>query len=195
VARYRRGYYGALSGPIDIAGRATIVCLSAGTVHRPPPLGAEGYPYIESVAGAAYLLHRGIPEDRVQVEASSYDTIGNAYLTKLLHVDPAGWRRLAVVTSEFHMARSRAIFEWIFGLEPGKYSLHFEATPNDGLDGRLLERRIEKEAAALKSLRELATRVRDLPALHRWVHTEHNAYTVRGWAGRRTSQPDIVELY
>ncbi len=184
-----------LDRAIDIAGTATIVCLSSGTVHRPPPLNDEGYPYIESVAGAAYLLDKGIPDDRVQVEASSYDTIGNAYLTKLLHVDPVGWRRLAVVTSDFHMPRSRAIFEWVFGMEPGKYSLDFEATPDDGITGRLLERRIEKEAAALRSFRVLAKQIRDLPAVHKWFHTEHNAYTARGWATRRTSPPDIVEIY
>jgi len=117
------------------------------------------------------------------------------------HIDEAPSRRLgrlapiAIVTSAFHMPRSRAIFEWIFGLEPGKYSLHFEATQDEGLDGRLLARRIEKEAAALKSLRALAKQIRDLPALHRWFHTEHNAYTARGWIARRMSPPEIAELY
>lgn len=30
---------------------------------------------------------------------------------------PRGWRRLAVITSDFHMPRSQAIFEWLFGLQ------------------------------------------------------------------------------
>jgi hypothetical protein len=180
---------------MQIAGSASIVCLSAGTVHRPPPLNEEGYPYIESAAGAAYLLDNGVPAGRIQVEASSYDTIGNAYFTKLLHVDPAGWRRLAVITSEFHMPRSRVVFEWVFGLERGKYWLHFEATPDDGIESNLLERRLEKEAGALRHLREVVTQIRDLPSLHKWLFTEHNAYTAQGWVARRASAPEVVEIY
>ena len=121
---------------LELSSTAPIVCLSAATVHRPSPLNPEGYPILESVAGAAHLLARGVSAERIQVEASSYDTIGNAYFSKLLHVDPAGWRSLAIVTSEFHMPRSRAIFDWIFGMEPGKYQLRFEAAPNDGLSER-----------------------------------------------------------
>lgn len=47
---------------------------------------------------------------------SSYDTVGNAYYSLCIHVIPAGWRRLAVVTSDFHMPRSRALFADIYRL-------------------------------------------------------------------------------
>ena len=181
---------------IEVAGDvAPIVCLSAATVHRPPPLNEEGYPWLESVAGAAHLMARGFPSDRIQVEATSYDTIGNAYFTKLLHVDPAGWRRLAVITSEFHMPRTRAIFEWVFGLTPGRYELQFEATPDEGLEPYLFERRRIKEAAALNDLQQKIARIRDLATLHRWMYTEHNAYTAQGWTSRKASTPEIVEIY
>ena len=180
---------------LDVSDTAPIVCLSAATVHRPSPLNAEGYPILESVAGAAHLLARGVPPERIQVEATSYDTIGNAYFAKLLHVDPAGWKSLTIVTSEFHMLRSKAIFEWIFGMEPGKYRLRFEAAPDDGLSALLLQRRRDKEAAALRSLERVMQRIRDLPSLHRWVHTEHNAYTAEGWTNRRVSAPELVEIY
>jgi uncharacterized SAM-binding protein YcdF (DUF218 family) len=158
-------------------------------------LNAEGYPILESVAGAAHLLARGVSAARIQVEASSYDTIGNAYFSKLLHVDPAAWRNLAIVTSEFHMPRSRAIFEWVFGMEPKKYRLSFEAAPDDGLSEQLFQRRRDKEASALRSLQPLMRRIRDLRSLHRWIHTEHNAYTAEGWIDRRASAPELVELY
>ena len=103
---------------LEVGGAAPLVCLSAATVHRPSPLNVERYPILESVAGAAHLLARGVSAERIEVEASSYDTIGNAYFSKLLHVDPAGWRSLAIVTSEFHMPRSRAIFEWVLAWNP-----------------------------------------------------------------------------
>lgn len=180
---------------LELSGSAPIVCLSAATVHRPSPLNAEGYPILESVAGAAHLLQRGVPPERIQVEATSYDTIGNAYFSKLLHVDPAYWTNLVIITSEFHMARSRAIFEWVYGMEPGKYALQFEATPNDGLSGPLLQRRRDKESSAIVSLHTVLQRIRDLRALHRWMYTEHNAYTAEGWTSRRSSAPELVEIY
>jgi hypothetical protein len=180
---------------LELCGEAPIVCLSAGTVHHPPPLNQEGYPWLESVAGAKYLLSRGVPASRIQVESTSWDTIGNAYFAKLLHVDPAGWRRLLIVTSEFHMPRSRAIFEWVFGMEPGRYHLDFVASPDIGIDPVLLERRRAKEAAGLESLLKKASSVRDLPALHRWLHSEHEAYSPTGWISRRASARDIAELY
>ncbi|HYP07631.1 MAG TPA: YdcF family protein [Bryobacteraceae bacterium] len=180
---------------VELAGDAPIVCLSAGTVHRPPPLDPEGYPWLESVAGAAYLLARGVPPERIQVEASSYDTIGNAYFAKLLHVDPAGWRDLVVITSEFHMPRSRAIFEWVFGLTPERYAMRFEATADDGLLPELVERRRQREAASLRALTRVIERVRDLPTFHRWFYTEHNAYTATGWTSRKPAPLDVMEIY
>jgi hypothetical protein len=180
---------------LELCDEAPILCLSAGTVHHPPPLNEEGYPWLESVAGAKYLLSRGIPANRIQVEATSWDTIGNAYFAKLLHVDPAGWRRLLIVTSEFHMQRSRAIFEWVFGLDPGRYDLQFVATPDTGIDPVLLQRRRAKEAAGLESLLKIASRIRDLPTLHAWLYSEHTAYTPTGWLERRASPPGVAETY
>jgi hypothetical protein len=180
---------------VELGENAAIVCLSAGTVHRPPPLNGEGYPWLESAAGAAHLLARGVSPHRIQVEPISYDTIGNAYFAKLLHVDPAGWRKLVVITSEFHMPRSRAIFEWVFGLGRDTYDLRFEATTDDGLDPILLHRRRAKEAAALHSLRPVMDRIRDTDTLHRWMYTEHNAYTPQGWISRKASAPEVVEIY
>jgi hypothetical protein len=42
--------------------------------------------------------------------------VGNAYFSLSVHALPAGWRRLAVVTSDFHMPRTRALFAGIYGL-------------------------------------------------------------------------------
>lgn len=180
---------------IEVAGDAPVVCLSASTVHRPPPLTDQGYPWFESVAGAGYLLGRGVAADRIQVEATSYDTIGNAYFAKILHVDPPRWRKLIVITSEFHMPRSRAIFDWVFGMDAGVYQLRYEATADDGLSGALLERRRAKEASALQGLYGVMNRIKDGQALHRWMHTEHDAYTARGWLGRKASPPELSEIY
>ena len=44
-------------------------------------------------------------------QVSSFDTVGNAYFALTIHAIPAGWRKVAVVTSAFHMPRTRALFE------------------------------------------------------------------------------------
>jgi hypothetical protein len=93
------------------------------------------------------------------------------------------------------MPRSKAIFEWVFGMKPGNYELQFEATPNEGLNGSMLTRRMEKEAADLESLRAVIRRIRDLRSLHHWINTEHLAYTAEGWSQRRASSPELVEIY
>jgi hypothetical protein len=93
------------------------------------------------------------------------------------------------------MPRTRAIFEWIFGMEPGRYTLRYEATPDDGLTGNLLERRRKKEAEAYEGLEVLMNEIRDLRSLHRWLHSEHRAYTCEGWLRRSASPPDLVAIY
>lgn len=179
---------------LKVAEGAPIVCLSAGTVHRPHPLNSSGYPIFESVAGAAHLLSRGVAPERIQVEAASYDTVGNAYFAKLLHADPAGWRRLIIITSDFHMPRSRAIFDWVFGMGPGAYELRYEASPDTGMPADLLERRRAKEAASLLALEPLMRRIRDFSRLHQWIHSEHRAYNAEGWTQRSVSV-DVMDLY
>ncbi len=57
---------------------------------------------------------------------------GNARFAKLLHVDPAGWRKLLVVTSEFHVPRTRIILDTVFGFESGKYQPAFASAENRG---------------------------------------------------------------
>ena len=44
---------------------------------------------------------------RTLAETTSFDTIGNAFYSRNDHCSLAGWRRLLVITSEFHLARTR----------------------------------------------------------------------------------------
>ena len=177
-----------LDRAFEVAGGVPILTLSAGTTHKAPPLDTTGRPILESVAAARYLLDRGYPEELVLAEAASYDTIGNAFFARVMHTDPAGFRRLLVITSEFHMPRTEAIFRWIFGAPPiaGSYCLSFESVPNVGLERRVLEARMAKERASLASLQPVMHDQRTLAAVHRWLFTEHAAYA----AGL---QPKLVE--
>jgi hypothetical protein len=172
-----------------------LVCLSAGTTHRPPPL-EEGFPISESVAGARYLMLRGVAPDQIRIESVSYDTIGNAYFSRLLHVDPSGWCRLLVITSAFHMPRTRAIFEWVYGFEKGKYQLVFAESPDRGLTPEARESRIRREQQGRDSFERTRSRLHSLSALHRWIWTAHDAYSAAG--RRKMERPQdtpVLETY
>ena len=94
------------------------VVLSRGTPHKPPPITSYGFPVDESSIMANYLIDRGIPKCKVIKESWSFDTIGNAYAALTLHAIPRNLRKLLIITSDFHMPRTKAIFNKVFSLLP-----------------------------------------------------------------------------
>lgn len=165
-----------------------IVALSAGTTHRPPPSDAFGFPIFESVAGARYLMEAGIPAERILTETHSYDTIGNAFFSRVMHADPRRLRRLLIITSDFHLPRTEAVFRWVYGLEPQRvdYELHFEAVSDPSMDLDVLHEREQRERESLHVVEALALRITSMEEFHRWLFTEHGAYktTGRGFGDR-----------
>ena len=89
---------------------------SVGTPHKPPVLTDAGYCTFESMACADYLLQHDVPAQQLLRETSSYDTIGNGYFAAVIHAIPRRWQKIMVVTSDFHMPRSQAIFEKVLHL-------------------------------------------------------------------------------
>ena len=169
---------------IELSRGAYIVTLSAGTTHRAPPLDENGFPIFESAAGAKYLIGAGVPADRVLIEAHSYDTIGNAFFSRVVHVDPQGFRKLLVITSDFHLPRTQRVFEWVYGLTPQRvpYLLHFRGVPDDDMERSALIERRERERRSMDALTELTQRFTTMKDFHRWLFTEHKAYDSKGEA-------------
>lgn len=162
--------------------------ISHGTPHRPPPLTADGFPITEARAGADYLIRRGVDPARILLEESSFDTIGNAYFTRVIHVNPRGLERLLVVTSAFHLPRTEAVFRWVYSLDgPGpRCSLDFESVADVGIEPEALVARRAREAESLAAFQNLPGRIRSLSELHAWMFAEHRSYA----AGPR--RPDAV---
>ncbi len=155
------------------------ITLSAGTTHKAPPLNPQGFPIFESQAAAYYLASRGISPEKILLETSSYDTIGNAYFARVIHTDPRNLKRLLVITSEFHMARTKAAFEWVFGLTPNDgYELDFLTSENIGISEEVLRERKGREAESVKKLEEKIRRISTLSDFHTWLFLEHSAYAV-----------------
>jgi hypothetical protein len=159
-----------------------IVALSAGTTHRPPPADKKGFPIFESVAGARYLMDAGIPPEQILTETQSYDTIGNAFFSRILHVDPLGLRRLLIITSGFHLPRTEAVFRWVYSLEPKAlpYDLHFEGVADPSMDPEVLREREGRERKSLDAAADLTRRLTRMAEFHQWLFTEHKAYCAGG---------------
>ena len=151
--------------------------LSAGSSHHPAILDSDGRLFTESLAGARYLTDRGIRPDRIFCEGTAYDTVGNAYFSRVQLTDPLGWRRLLIITSQFHMPRAEAIFRWIYSLDSDvPYQLEFAASPDAGLSDATLSARIGRERASLGTVEQLRERLTSMRAVAAWLFTAHGAY-------------------
>ncbi len=167
-----------------------ILTLSAGSPHKP------GNVVSEAKAATAYLLVRGVAPVDLLEENLSLDTIGNALFARLLHTSPRGFRRLHVITSEFHLLRTKACFDWVFsavGPDTG-YDLTYQSAPDEGLASAALAARVAKELAAIELRAPERARLRTVAAIHEWVFTQHEAYAV-GLQPTPTTDPLLLASY
>ena len=175
----------AAAARLHAAGGAPVLCSGGGTPHRRPPLDEHGFVVHEAAAGARYLRdHLGVRAEHIFKETASYDTIGNAYFSLACHCIPRRWTRLRVVTSEFHLDRTRLAFEWLSGLAGADlqrdFDLEFCEVPDDGaMPGEVLAARRAREAQSVRNLEEEMRRIQTFAAASKWLHSEHRCYSVR----------------
>jgi hypothetical protein len=175
---------------LQAAGEAHILALSAGTPHR------RDAELLESLAGARYLIDQGFDLARILVETTSYDTIGNAYFARAIHIVPGEFRSLLVITSQFHVARTEMVFRWMLALEPAwQCRLDIMAVPDAGMSHEAQEARRMKENKGIETLADLTARIQTLRSFHRWLFTEHRAYALGAKATMEQVDPRATETY
>lgn len=188
-------------------GSPSIICLGGGTPHKPPILLDNGYVYHESTSCADYLIHnKGISPDTILKELSSFDTVGNAFFSLAIHAIPSRLRSIVVITSEFHMPRTKALFEDMYSIgatdalkDPSFFKLSFVSVTDEDLFSRdVLEARIDKEANSLKHWKENKKNIHSFKDLHHWLHSTHQCYAVsrqKEFSRRTITDPRLLASY
>ena len=64
-----------------------------------------------------YLISNGIEEQIIKTDINSRDTVGDAIFSKINLVDVYGIDKLFVVTSDYHVLRTREIFETVLPID------------------------------------------------------------------------------
>lgn len=157
-----------------------MLLLGGGSPHAMPVMNAHGRVLHESASCATVLIRdHDIGAQYIFKETSSYDTIGNAYFALVQHCLPRRWTRLVVVTSNFHLARTRAVFEWIFNVRDagGPYTLEFIGASDAGMECAAADARAERERASLEDVLEKTERITTLADVHEFINQEHSAYS------------------
>ncbi|UJR33765.1 hypothetical protein I4U23_021192 [Adineta vaga] len=172
--------------------------LSRGTTHRPPVLDKHSFPIDEASASAAYLIERNIPSNKILIENWSLDTIGNAYFARQCILEPMELYRLAIITNEFHMTRTKVIFDWIFSLTNSdkdrceKYHLNYFTVRNQDMTDEQLIARIEKESLACEDVKIKVQQMTNLSHIARFLFLEHGAYKAKHIHSRRSQLDSLT---
>jgi uncharacterized SAM-binding protein YcdF (DUF218 family) len=87
-------------------------------------------PRTEATAMAEYAQQLGVSPSAILKEEQSNTTLKNAYFVKKLFLQPNQWRRLVVVTSDFHLPRTKYIFSTLLGAE---YQIAYRAAKTNYL--------------------------------------------------------------
>lgn len=168
-----------LDAAVPFTTETTFVILnSRGTVYKKPPLTEAGMPIDESLASATYLVkNHGIDPKKILLDSWSYDTMGNAFFALVNHVIPRRMESVLVITSEFHMPRTRVVFDHIFGLPDTPVRVEYLTSPNLGMTHEAVVARMEKELNSIRSYQKInVPRITTLEQLYVFMFSEHNAY-------------------
>ncbi len=86
-------------------------------------------PFTEAEAMARYAWSLGVPEAAILKEEQSNNTTSNAFYTLEKFLKPNHWKKVIVVTSDYHLLRAKFIFDNFLGPD---YQLQYVAAPAVG---------------------------------------------------------------
>lgn len=131
-------------------------------------------PRTEAEAMKEYAVSIGVPEEAIYAEKDSIDTIGNAYFCKINFLEPNNWKKVLVVTADYHATRTGAIFEKILGDD---YELECVSSES-GLSPERMAAQTAKEAKTSEFLKTWFDAIApgDTEAIKKLMYTKHPGY-------------------
>ena len=155
---------------------AIIYCIGGGTYHKPPILNNYNYVIHESKSCSNYLIDNNISNNKIKREWSSHDTIGNGFFSFINFIIPLKIKELVLVTSEFHIGRTKEIFDYFKNLFKITVKINYIVSENY-MDSEFLTLRCEREKKSLESFKEnIVKKIKTIESFFEWFYTEHNAY-------------------
>jgi hypothetical protein len=91
------------------------------------------------------------------------------------------------------MARTKAIFDWIFSINPVGYQLYYLESPDVGISQDALEARIEKETKSLETVKIFAQNYRSLRDVWNFINLNHDLYSANNLVERGRGSPQESE--
>lgn len=154
-----------------------IIVMGGGTYHKPPFLNRDKYVVHESTSCAHYLYCKGIPPQDIYREWSSYDTIANGFYCFLNYILPLEIKHCILITSEFHIERSKSIFEF-FNCLCGNYCFfEYITVNNNGISSSILEERVKREKrSCIQFQKTIKNCIKNWKDFTLWFYTHHDAY-------------------
>ena len=153
-----------------------ILVLGGGTYHKTPHINKEGFVVHESTCCAIYLNNNGIPGYHIMREWSSYDTIANGFFAFTNYINILDIDILYVITSEFHIERSKLIFDYFNKLFNKNITIYYKETYNNLDDNTLKIRRDREKSSILNFKKNFLENKKSLNEFVLWFYTKHKAY-------------------
>jgi hypothetical protein len=154
-----------------------IFCLGGGSYHISPILNKSNYVIHESTSCSEYLINLGVSPNKIYKEWSSYDTIANGFFGFTNFIIPLKLKSIVLITSEFHIPRSKAIFLWMKQIFNIDIRIEFLSAADENLDEEVIKSRTDREKKSLNLLKKnVINKVHTIEDFHKWFYTKHNAY-------------------
>jgi hypothetical protein len=152
-----------------------IICMGGGTYHKPPILNKLNYVIHESTTCAYYLCKNGIKEQDIYREWGSYDTIANGFFAYTNFILPLKIKNMILITSEFHMERSKEIFNYFISKCPFEIKIEYIESSNQTIKEDVLKERKKRELESLNNFKN-NIEILSMEEFVEWFYTEHSAY-------------------
>ena len=130
----------------------------------------------EACAMKEYAETLGVDNKQIFLEEDSKDTLGNAYFTKINILEPKQWKDVIVVTSDFHLERTKYIFDFILGPD---YKVEYVLT-DTGLSKEKdieLKKQEDKTIKVLKEFIGSDVTLGDTEAIGKILFSKHPGYS------------------